>query len=49
LLEELNLQMGEAPEDDLEHEGLMLPDKICLPSLKKLNLCYVEVDTLSLR
>ena len=48
-LEELNLQMGEALEDDLEHEGLMLPDKICLPSLKKLNLCDVEVDTLSLR
>jgi len=46
-LEELNLQMGEAPEDDLEHEGLMLPDKICLPSLKKLNLCDVEVDTVS--
>jgi hypothetical protein len=41
--------MGEAPEDDFEHEGLMLPDKIYLPSLKKLNLCDVEVDTLHLR
>lgn len=48
-LEELNLQMGKAPYGELEHEGLILPDKICLPSLKKLNLCDVEVYTSSLQ
>ncbi|KAL6614348.1 hypothetical protein ACP70R_036618 [Stipagrostis hirtigluma subsp. patula] len=48
-LEELNLQMGKAPYGELEHEGLVLPDIINLPSLKKLTLCEVEVDTLILK
>ncbi|CAL4960982.1 unnamed protein product [Urochloa decumbens] len=48
-LEELNLKMGKAPYKDYEHEGLVLPDIIIrLPSLKKLTLCDVEVDTFSL-
>ncbi|CAL4947056.1 unnamed protein product [Urochloa decumbens] len=47
-LEELNLKMGKAPYKDYEHEGLVLPDIIRLPSLKKLTLCDVEVDTFSL-
>ena len=47
-LEDLNLKMGKAPYKDYEHEGLVLPDIIRLPSLKKLSLCDVEVDTLSL-
>ncbi|TKW17186.1 hypothetical protein SEVIR_5G350100v4 [Setaria viridis] len=41
-LEELNLKMGKAPYKDYEHEGLVLPDIIRLPSLKKLTLCDVE-------
>ncbi|CAO1944789.1 unnamed protein product [Urochloa humidicola] len=45
-LQELNLSMGEAPYDDLEHEGLLLPDVIKLPSLKRLSLCDVEVSSL---
>ncbi|KAJ1285719.1 hypothetical protein BS78_03G298500 [Paspalum vaginatum] len=40
--------MGEAPYDDLEHEGLIMTDKISLPSLKKLTLYDVEVDASSL-
>ncbi|KAG2578783.1 hypothetical protein PVAP13_6NG111500 [Panicum virgatum] len=40
--------MGEAPYDDLEHEGLLLPDIIKLPSLKKLTLCDVEVHSIDL-
>lgn len=48
-LEELNLKMGKAPYKDYEHEGLVLPDIIRLPSLKKLTLCDVEVDTYRLR
>ncbi|KAL6853848.1 hypothetical protein ACP4OV_019877 [Aristida adscensionis] len=48
-LQELNLQMGEAPYDHLENEGLVLPDVINLPSLKKLTLCDVEVDTLRMQ
>ncbi|BAF06399.1 Os01g0789000 [Oryza sativa Japonica Group] len=47
-VEELSLQMGEAPDEDLEHVGLVLPDIIQLPSLKKLTLSDVEVDQLSL-
>ncbi|CAL4954150.1 unnamed protein product [Urochloa decumbens] len=47
-LQELNLSMGEAPEDDLEHEGLLLPDMIKLPSLKRLTLCDVEVGDICL-
>ncbi|RLM91609.1 hypothetical protein C2845_PM08G27970 [Panicum miliaceum] len=47
-LEELNLKMGKAPYNDYEHEGLVLPDIIRLPSLKKLSLCDVEVWTSSL-
>ena len=37
-LEDLNLKMGKAPYKDYEHEGLVLPDIIRLPSLKKLSL-----------
>ena len=48
-LQELNLSMGEAPYDDLEHEGLLLPDIIKLPSLKKLSLCDVEVHSIDLK
>ena len=47
-LQELNLSMGEAPYEELEHEGLMLPDIIKLPSLKKLSLCDVEVHSIDL-
>ncbi|CAO2177948.1 unnamed protein product [Urochloa humidicola] len=47
-LEELNLKMGKAPYKDIEREGLVLPDIIRLPSLKKLTLCDVEVDTFGL-
>ncbi|OEL26460.1 hypothetical protein BAE44_0012518, partial [Dichanthelium oligosanthes] len=47
-LEDLNLKMGKALYQDYEHEGLVLPDIIRLPSLKRLTLCDVEVDTLSL-
>ncbi|RCV27696.1 hypothetical protein SETIT_5G345500v2, partial [Setaria italica] len=41
-LKELNLKMGKAPYKDYEHEGLVLPDIIRLPSLKNLTLCDVE-------
>ena len=41
--------MGEAPYEELEHEGLMLPDIINLPSLKKLSLCDVEVHSIDLK
>lgn len=47
-LEELNLQWGAAPEDDLEHIGLVIPEKIKLPSLRKLTLRDVQMDQLSL-
>jgi hypothetical protein len=47
-LEDLKLQMGKAPYKDYEHEGLVLPDFIELPPLKRLTLHDVEVDTLSL-
>ena len=47
-LEDLNLKMGKAPYKDYEHEGLVLPDIIRLPSLKELSLCDAEVDTSSL-
>jgi hypothetical protein len=47
-LQELNLQWGGAPYRDYEHKGLVLPDIIKLPSLKKLTLRDVEVDELSL-
>lgn len=47
-LQELNLQWGNAPYRDYEHTGLVLPDIINLPSLKKLTLRDVEVDELSL-
>jgi hypothetical protein len=42
------LQWGGAPYRDYEHKGLVLPDIIKLPSLKKLTLRDVEVDELSL-
>ncbi|RCV27695.1 hypothetical protein SETIT_5G345400v2 [Setaria italica] len=48
-LQELNLSMGEAPWDDLEHEGLLLPDTIKLPTLKRLTLCDVEVSSLDFK
>lgn len=48
-LQELNLQWGEAPYRDYEHRGLVLPDIINLPSLKKLTMRDVEVDGLSLK
>ncbi|RLM93569.1 hypothetical protein C2845_PM08G27960 [Panicum miliaceum] len=44
-LQELNLQFGEASHG---HVGFVLPHKINLPSLKKLNLSEVEVSQLSL-
>ncbi|TKW17182.1 hypothetical protein SEVIR_5G349600v4 [Setaria viridis] len=44
-LEELNLQLGDT---SYGHVGLVLPDKISLPSLKKLTLYDVEVSQLSL-
>uniref|UniRef100_A0A0D9V6M7 F-box domain-containing protein n=1 Tax=Leersia perrieri TaxID=77586 RepID=A0A0D9V6M7_9ORYZ len=47
-VQELNLQMGESPHEDYEHKGLVLPDIIKLPSLKKLTLCDVEVYQISL-
>ncbi|VAH64921.1 unnamed protein product [Triticum turgidum subsp. durum] len=47
-LEELNLQWGGAPFRDYEHKGLVLPDIIKLPSLKKLTLRDVEVHELPL-
>jgi hypothetical protein len=47
-LEELNLQWGEAPYQDIEHKGLVPPDIIRLPSLKKLTLRDVEVSELPL-
>lgn len=47
-LQELNLQWGNAPYRDYDHTGLVLPDIINLPSLKKLTLRDVEVDELSL-
>uniref|UniRef100_A0ACD5WHR9 Uncharacterized protein n=1 Tax=Avena sativa TaxID=4498 RepID=A0ACD5WHR9_AVESA len=43
-LQELNLQWGEAPYQDIEHKGLVPPDIIRLPSLKKLTLRDVEVS-----
>ena len=45
-LQELNLQWGEAPEDDLEYIKLIMPDKIILPSLRKLTLRDVLMDQL---
>ncbi|GJM92892.1 hypothetical protein PR202_ga09398 [Eleusine coracana subsp. coracana] len=42
-LQELKLDMGEAPHKDYEHEGLVLPDMIDLPSLTRLTLYDVEV------
>lgn len=42
-LQELKLDMGKAPHEDYEHEGLVLPDIINLPSLKRLTLYDVEV------
>jgi len=47
-LQELNLQWGEAPYQDIEHKGLVPPDRIRLPSLKKLTLRDVEVSELPL-
>uniref|UniRef100_A0ACD5WKW8 Uncharacterized protein n=1 Tax=Avena sativa TaxID=4498 RepID=A0ACD5WKW8_AVESA len=48
-LQELNLQWGEAPLWDCKHTGLVLPDMINLPSLKRLTLRDVEVSDLSLK
>jgi hypothetical protein len=48
-VEDLKLQMGKAPYEDYEHEGLVLPDVINLPSLKRMTLHDVEVDTSSLK
>ncbi|CAM0883270.1 unnamed protein product [Alopecurus aequalis] len=47
-LQELNLQWGDARDRDYQHMGLVLPDIINLPSLKRLTLCDVEVDQASL-
>jgi hypothetical protein len=47
-LQELNLQWGGAPYQDIEHKGLVPPDIIRLPSLKKLTLRDVEVSELPL-
>ncbi|XP_040260228.1 putative F-box/FBD/LRR-repeat protein At1g78760 isoform X2 [Aegilops tauschii subsp. strangulata] len=47
-LEDLNLQWSGAPFRDYEHKGLVLPDIIKLPSLRKLTLRDVEVHELPL-
>ncbi|TVU34849.1 hypothetical protein EJB05_16703, partial [Eragrostis curvula] len=48
-LQDLKLDMGKAPHKDYEHEELVLPDIIDLPSLKKLFLRDVEVHDSSLK
>ena len=47
-LEELNLQCEKAPEDDLEYIGLLMRDRIKLPSLRKLTLHDVTMNQSSL-
>ncbi|TVU34847.1 hypothetical protein EJB05_16701, partial [Eragrostis curvula] len=47
-LQDLKLDMGKAPHKDYEHEGLVLPDIIKLPSLRRLTLRDVEVYTSAL-